>query len=222
MSRPHRVLLVDDDAMVRTGLRLILQSADDIEVVAEASDGDEVVPAVHAHHPDVVLMDLRMARMDGVAATQEVRALPEPPQVVVLTSWDVDDAVLRSLVAGAAGFLLKSAGPTDIVGAVRAVAAGDAVLSPQSTRRVLDHIAQDSCDAERRRAEELTVLLSDRERDVTVAVGNGLGNAEIARQLYVSEATVKTHLAAAQHKLGARNRVEVAVLAERAGLLRVR
>lgn len=220
MSRPHRVLLVDDDAMVRTGLRLILQSADDIEVVAEASDGDEVVPAVHAHHPDVVLMDLRMARMDGVAATQEVRALPEPPQVVVLTSWDVDDAVLRSLVAGAAGFLLKSAGPTDIVGAVRAVAAGDAVLSPQSTRRVLDHIAQDSCDAERRRAEELTVLLSDRERDVTVAVGNGLGNAEIARQLYVSEATVKTHLAAAQHKLGARNRVEVAVLAERAGLLR--
>ena len=191
-----------------------------IEVVAEASDGDEVVPAVHAHHPDVVLMDLRMARMDGVAATQEVRALPEPPQVVVLTSWDVDDAVLRSLVAGAAGFLLKSAGPTDIVGAVRAVAAGDAVLSPQSTRRVLDHIAQDSCDAERRRAEELTVLLSDRERDVTVAVGNGLGNAEIARQLYVSEATVKTHLAAAQHKLGARNRVEVAVLAERAGLLR--
>ena len=220
MSRPHRVLLVDDDAMVRTGLRLILQSADDIEVVAEAGDGDEVVPAVHAHHPDVVLMDLRMARMDGVAATQEVRALPEPPQVVVLTSWDVDDAVLRSLVAGAAGFLLKSAGPTDIVGAVRAVAAGDAVLSPQSTRRVLDHIAQDSCDAERRRAEELTVLLSDRERDVTVAVGNGLGNAEIARQLYVSEATVKTHLAAAQHKLGARNRVEVAVLAERAGLLR--
>ena len=220
MSRPHRVLLVDDDAMVRTGLRLILQSADDIEVVAEASDGDEVVPAVHAHHPDVVLMDLRMARMDGVAATQEVRALPEPPQVVVLTSWDVDDAVLRSLVAGAAGFLLKSAGPTDIVGAVRAVAAGDAVLSPQSTRRVLDHIAQDSCDAERRRAEELTVLLSDRERDVTVAVGNGLGNAEIARRLYVSEATVKTHLAAAQAKLGARNRVEVAVLAERAGLLR--
>ena len=220
MSRPHRVLLVDDDAMVRTGLRLILQSADDIEVVAEASDGDEVVPAVQAHSPDVLLMDLRMARMDGVAATEAVRTLPDPPQVVVLTSWDVDDAVLRSLVAGAAGFLLKSAGPAEIVGAVRAVAAGDAVLSPQSTRRVLDHIAQESCATERRRAEGLAVTLSDRERDVTVAVGLGLSNAEIARRLYVSEATVKTHLAAAQGKLGARNRVEVAVLAERAGLLR--
>lgn len=220
MSRPHRVLLVDDDAMVRTGLRLILQSADDVEVVAEASDGDEVVPAVQAHAPDVVLMDLRMARMDGVAATQAVRALVDPPQVVVLTSWDVDDAVLRSLVAGAAGFLLKSAGPTEIVGAVRAVAAGDAVLSPQSTRRVLDHISRESCAAERRKAEDLAVALSEREREVTVAVGQGLGNAEIARQLYVSEATVKTHLAAAQGKLGARNRVEVAVLAERAGLLR--
>ena len=220
MSRPHRVLLVDDDAMVRTGLRLILQSADDVEVVAEASDGDEVVPAVQAHAPDVVLMDLRMARMDGVAATQAVRALVDPPQVVVLTSWDVDDAVLRSLVAGAAGFLLKSAGPAEIVGAVRAVAAGDAVLSPQSTRRVLDHIARESCAAERREAEDLAVALSEREREVTVAVGQGLGNAEIARQLYVSEATVKTHLAAAQGKLGARNRVEVAVLAERAGLLR--
>lgn len=214
------MLLVDDDAMVRTGLRLILQSADDIEVVAEASDGDEVVPAVQAHAPDVLLMDLRMARMDGVEATQAVRALPDPPQVVVLTSWDVDDAVLRSLVAGAAGFLLKSAGPTEIVDAVRAVAAGDAVLSPQSTRRVLDHIAGEPCDAERRRAEDLAVALSARERDVTVAVGQGLGNAEIARRLYVSEATVKTHLAAAQGKLGARNRVEVAVLAERAGLLR--
>ena len=220
MSRLHRVLLVDDDAMVRTGLRLILQSADDIEVVAEASDGDEVVPAVQAHAPDVVLMDLRMARLDGVAATQAVRGLPDPPQVVVLTSWDVDDAVLRSLVAGAAGFLLKSAGPTEIVDAVRAVAAGDAVLSPQSTRRVLDHIAQESCDVERRRAEDLAVALSERERDVAVAVGQGLGNAEIARRLYVSEATVKTHLAAAQGKLRARNRVEVAVLAERAGLLR--
>ncbi len=206
--------------MVRTGLRMILQSADDVEVVAEASDGDEVVPAVQAHAPDVVLMDLRMARMDGVAATQAVRALVDPPQVVVLTSWDVDDAVLRSLVAGAAGFLLKSAGPTEIVDAVRAVAAGDAVLSPQSTRRVLDHIAQESCATERRQAEDLAVALSGRERDVTVAVGQGLGNAEIARRLYVSEATVKTHLAAAQHKLGARNRVEVAVLAERAGLLR--
>src|SRR5699024_9194017 len=122
--RPHRVLLVDDDAMVRTGLRMILTSADDIEVVAEAGDGDEVVQAVQAHAPDVVLMDLGMARMDGISATRAVRALPNPPQVVVLTSWDLDEAVLRSIPARAAGSLPTPAGPHESIGAVRAVAAG--------------------------------------------------------------------------------------------------
>lgn len=220
MARPHRVLLVDDDAMVRTGLRLILTSVADIEVVGEAGDGDEVVPAVQAHAPDVVLMDLRMARLDGVSATQTVRALPHPPEVVVLTSWDVDDAVLRSLAAGAAGFLLKSAGPNEIIEAVRAVVAGDAVLSPRSTRRLLDHIARDSADSARRDAVELAGTLSPREREVTVAVAHGLTNAEAASRLYISEGTVKAHLASVQTKLGARNRAAVAVLAERAGLLR--
>ncbi|MBZ2197912.1 response regulator [Occultella gossypii] len=219
MPRPHRVLLVDDDALVRTGLRLILDSAADIEVVGEAGDGDEVVQAVQAHAPDVVLMDLRMTRMDGIAATAAARALPNPPHVIVLTTWDVDDAVLRSLAAGAAGFLLKSAPPMDIIRAVRDVMAGDAVLSPRSTRQVLDHLARDIGGAERRRATDAMSSLSERERDVAIAVGHGHSNVQIARQLYVSEATVKSHLSAAQTKLGARNRVDVAVLAERAGLL---
>lgn len=217
--RPHRVLLVDDDAMVRTGLRMILTSADDIEVVAEAGDGDEVVQAVQAHAPDVVLMDLGMARMDGISATRAVRALPNPPDVVVLTSWDLDEAVLRSITAGAAGFLLKTAGPNEIIEAVRAVATGDAILSPRTTRRLLDHLASDAAQTDRRSAVELVGRLSERERDVAVAVGHGQCNEEIARSLYVSVATVKTHLASAQAKLGVGNRVQVAVLAERAGLL---
>ncbi|TDE95068.1 response regulator transcription factor [Occultella glacieicola] len=220
MPRPHRVLLVDDDALVRTGLRLILDSAADVEVVGEAGDGDEVITAVQAHAPDVILMDLRMARVDGIAATAAARALPNPPHVIVLTTWDVDDAVMRSLAAGAAGFLLKSAPPLDIIRAVRDVMAGDAVLSPRSTRQVLDHLSRDTAGAERQRAAEAMATLTAREGDVAIAVGHGLSNAEIARRLFVSEATVKTHLSAAQAKLGARNRVDVAVMAERAGLLR--
>lgn len=219
MSRSHRVLLVDDDPMVRTGLRAILKAAGDIEVVAEVGDGDEVVTAVHAHAPDVVLMDLRMPRMDGVTATLQVRALPGAPQVVVLTSWDVDDAVLRSLEAGAVGFLLKIAAPEEIMAAVRAAMTGDSVLSPRSTRQLLDHIARDSIAPQRRQAADLIAALSQREREVVVAVGHGLSNAEVAQRLYVSEGTVKTHLGSAQLRLGARNRVDVAVLAERAGLL---
>lgn len=206
--------------MARTGLRLILDSAADVEVVAEAGDGDEVVPAVQAHAPDVVLMDLRMPRVDGVTATATVRALASPPHVVVLTTWDVDEAVMRSLAAGAAGFLLKSAGPREIIDAVRAVAAGDAVLSPRSTRQLLDYLKRDGSAGDRGQAARMMAALSDRERDVAVAVARGLSNAEAAQALYVSEGTVKSHLAAAQAKLGVRNRVEVAVLAERAGLLR--
>ncbi|MFH5821583.1 response regulator [Georgenia sp. AZ-5] len=219
-QRPHRVLLVDDDPLVRSGLRLILTSDEDMDVVGEAGDGDEVVGAVQAHAPDVVLMDLRMPRTDGITATRAVRALPHPPHVIALTTWDVDDAVLRSIQAGAAGYLLKSASPDEIKSAVRAVVAGDAVLSPSSTRQVLDHLTRDGGDAARREAVATMALLSQREREVVVAVAHGLSNADIGRRLYVSEATVKSHLAAAQAKLGLRNRVEVAVLAERAGLLR--
>ena len=219
---PIRVLLVDDDPLVRAGLRFLLDSADDLTVVGEAGDGDEVVAAVRASQPDVVLMDLRMPRVSGVDATRLVRALPDPPHVVALTTWDVDDAVVRTLDAGASGFLLKTAAPAEILGAVRAVVNGDAVLSPRSTRQLLDHLGRSSDAAARRTAGEAVATLTDRERDVVVAVAEGLGNAEVGQRLYISEATVKTHLAAAQDKLGARNRVGVAVIAERAGLLRGR
>lgn len=219
MPAPHRILLVDDDPLVRSGLRLLLTSDAGLEVVGEAGDGDEVVGAVQRHAPDVVLMDLRMERMDGIEATRAVRRLTRPPHIIALTTWDVDDAVLRSLDAGAASFLLKSASPAEIIGAIRAVMAGDAVLSPRSTRQVLDHYARNHDPGGRRVAQEAMAGLTDRERDVVLGVGHGLSNAEIAGRLFVSEATVKTHLGSLQAKLDVRGRVQVAVLAERAGLL---
>lgn len=220
MAEPHRILLVDDDPLVRSGLRLLFTSDPQIEVVGEAADGDEVVEATQRHAPDVILMDLRMPRMDGIEATRAVRALPRAPQVIALTTWDVDDAVLRSLDAGAEGFLLKSASPSEIISAVKAVVAGDAVLSPRSTRQVLDHYTRDGDRQARHEAEAAIAELTDREQEVAIAVGQGLSNAEAAEQLFVSTATVKAHLASIQHKLGVRNRVQVAVHAERAGLLR--
>ena len=220
MAEPHRILLVDDDPLVRSGLRLLLTSDPQIEVVGEAADGDEVVEATQRHAPDVVLMDLRMPRLDGIAATRAVRALPRAPQVIALTTWDVDDAVLRSLEAGAEGFLLKSASPAEIISAVKAVVAGDAVLSPRSTRQVLDHYTRDGSQQARQEAEAAMAGLTEREQEVAIAVGQGLSNGEAAERLFVSAATVKAHLAAIQSKLGVRNRVQVAVHAERAGLLR--
>ena len=211
-----RVLLVDDDALVRTGLRMILQSAPEIEVVAEASDGAEAVPAVQAHRPDVVLMDLRMARLDGIGATAAVRALPDPPAVVVLTSFDADDNVLRALEAGASGFLLKDAAPREIVAGVRAVAGGDAVLAPRVARFVVAHVAASRAGGETSAARAALALLTDRERDVAGLVAQGLSNADIAQRVYVSEATVKTHLGRVMTKLGLANRVQVALLVERA------
>ena len=217
-----RVVIADDHPLVRDGIVAILTREEDITVVAESGSGPEAVVLVGRHDPDVVLMDLRMPRVSGVDATRLVRALPDPPHVVALTTWDVDDAVVRTLDAGASGFLLKTAAPAEILGAVRAVVNGDAVLSPRSTRQLLDHLGRSSDVAARRSAEERVATLTDRERDVVVAVAEGLGNAEVGQRLYISEATVKTHLAAAQDKLGARNRVGVAVIAERAGLLRGR
>lgn len=214
------VLLVDDDPMVRMGIRFLLDSTNDLVVVAEASDGDEALAAARSHSPDVVLMDLIMPRVDGIEATRRVRALPNPPHVIALTTWDVDDAVLRALAAGASGYLLKTTEPKQILQAVRAVVAGDAVLSPRSTRQLLDHIARDHTDQARRGAEEAVAALTDREREIATLVGRGLTNPEIASRVYLSEATIKTHLSTIQTKLDARNRVDIAVLAERAGLLR--
>lgn len=217
---PIRVLLVDDDPLVRAGLRFLLESADDLTVVGECGDGDEVVAAVRVSSPDVVLMDLRMERVSGIEATARVRALADPPHVIALTTWDVDDAVIRTLDAGASGFLLKTAAPMEIVGAVRAVVQGDAVLSPRSTRQLLDHLERNTDASARAAAEAAVGRLTERERDVVVAVATGLTNAQTGARLFISEATAKAHLSAAQAKLGVRSRVEVAVLAERAGLLR--
>lgn len=213
-----RLLLVDDDPLVRSGLRFLFDSTEDLRVVAEAGDGDEVVAAVRQHRPHVVLMDLRMNRVDGVEATRRVRALPEAPFVIALTTWDVDEAVLAAVEAGASGFLLKTGDPRALMDAVRAVVAGDSVLSPRSTRQLLDHVRSNQTSP-RQTALQAMAALTDREREVATAVARGLTNAEIGKQLYVSDATVKSHLSTIQTKLDVRNRVGIAVLAERAGLV---
>lgn len=219
VESPIRVLLVDDDPLVLAGLRLLLRASGRIDVVGQVDDGDQVLDAVQGHRPDVVLMDLRMPRMDGIQATLAVRSLPQPPHVIVLTTWDVDDAVVRSIEAGASGFLLKTASPDEIVSALQSVVEGDAVLSPRSTRQLLDQ--WDTRDAEQRReAESRMAALSQREREVAAAVGEGLTNAQAGRKLFMAEATVKAHISSIQNKVDARNRVMIAVLAERAGLLR--
>ncbi len=214
-----RVLLVDDDPLVRAGLRMILSSADDLEVVGEAGDGAEAGTAVRAHRPDVVLMDIRMPGVDGLTATAALTALPDPPKVVVLTTFGLDDYVFRALEAGAAGFLLKDTPPRDLIAAVRVVAAGEAMLSPSVTRTLIGHIAGAGEGGRRAAAEARLAPLTDREREVLVAVGRGLSNAEIGRELYLSEATVKTHVSRLLLKLGSANRVQIAILAHDAGLL---
>jgi len=213
-------MLVDDDPMVRTGLKFLLDSAADLDVVAEAGDGDEAIATARANTVDVVLMDLRMPRIDGIAATRSIRELSNPPHVIALTTWDVDDAVMAALAAGASGFLLKTSAPAEIIGAIRSVMAGDAVLSPRSTRQLLDQLGRDAAVDQRREAQAAVAVLTNREREIAVAVAHGLTNAVIAGQLYLAEATVKAHVSTIQTKLRVANRVGIAVLAERAGLLR--
>ncbi|MFG1818778.1 response regulator [Kribbella sp. NPDC049174] len=214
-----RLLIVDDEALVRAGLKMILESDDDLEVVAEADDGADAAAMVVKHRPDVVLMDIRMPRLDGLAATREVQALPDPPKVVVLTTFDLDDYVFRALQAGASGFLLKDTPPRELVQAVKVVAAGDAMLSPAVTRRLIGHFAADSRSDRQRQARERITALTDREREVLAAVGRGLSNADIGKTLFMSEATVKAHVSRVLVKLDATNRVQVAILAHDAGLL---
>ena len=216
---PTKVLLVDDDALVRAGLRAILTTAADLEVVGEAGDGTDAVDAVLTHRPDVVLMDVRMPHLDGLAATAAVRALPCPPQVIVLTTFDLDAHVFGALRAGASGFLLKDTPPREIVAAVRVVAAGDAMLSPAVTRRVITNFAGSEADDRAERARARLEALTPRERDVLIAVGRGSSNAEIGRQLFLSEATVKAHVSRLLTKLDASNRVQVAIVAHDARLL---
>lgn len=208
-----RVLLVDDDALVRSGLRMMLAGAATLEVVAEADDGREVLGAVDLHRPDVVLMDIRMPQLDGVAATRLLAAQPDPPAVLVLTTFDADELVLRALQAGAAGFLLKDTPPAEIVRAIELVHAGDGMLSPAITRRLISLVARDSDAAARTdRARARMAKLSPREHDVALAVARGQANAEIAAALHLSVPTVKAHVSRLLDKLDVNNRVQIALL----------
>ncbi|MHA4774117.1 response regulator transcription factor [Streptomyces sp. MSC1_001] len=214
-----RLLVVDDDPLVRAGLALMLGGAEDLEIVGEGADGGEVPELVARLAPDVVLMDLRMPRVDGLTATERLRALPGAPEVVVLTTFHADEQVLRALRAGAAGFVLKDTPPAEIVAAVRRVATGDPVLSPAVTRQLMTHVAGQPEQPRRAAAADRLAALAAREREVAVAVGRGLSNAEIALRLYMSVPTVKAHVSRALAKLGLDNRVQIALLVHDAGLL---
>lgn len=207
-----RVLVVDDDPLVRSGLRMILGPVRDIHVVGEAADGEEVPDALARHRPDVVLMDLRMRRVDGLTATERLRRVPDPPAVLVLTTFDADEQVLRALRAGASGFLLKDATPERIIEAIRTVAAGEAALSPSVARRLIAHVADDEGALRRRDARDRLARLTEREAEVARAIGQGSTNAEIARSLSMSVATVKAHVTHVLAKLGVDNRVQIALL----------
>ncbi|MFC9111770.1 response regulator [Streptomyces sp. NPDC057092] len=224
-----RVLLVDDDALVRAGLRMMLASAADIEVVGEAQDGGEVVDLVERYDPDLVLMDIRMPTVDGLAATRLLRARPGGrPEVLMLTTFTTDDYVLRALRAGAAGFLLKHTRPETIIDAVRRTSAGEPVMSPEALRHLVDAVAHkppaqhspappQAHDPGGEDARRQLGLLGDREREVALAVADGRTNAQIAADLYMSVPTVKSHVSHILTKLGLNNRVQIALLVYRSG-----
>jgi DNA-binding NarL/FixJ family response regulator len=206
-------MLVDDDPLVRSGLRMLLGGTESIEVVAEADDGDKVLGAVDRHRPDVVLMDIRMPGLDGVSAAGLLAAQPSPPAILMLTTFDADDLVLRALRAGAAGFLLKDTPPAEIVRAIELVHAGDSMLSPAVTRRLIDLVAGEVDESTPRAdADKLLAALSPRELEVARCVGRGLSNADISAELHLSVATVKAHVSRLLEKLGADNRVQIALL----------
>jgi DNA-binding NarL/FixJ family response regulator len=206
------VLLVDDDALVRAGLRIILSSAEDLEVVGEVADGAGAVAATREHRPDVVLMDIRMAEMDGITATAALRRLVGPPHVIVLTTFQADEQVMSALRAGASGFLVKDTPPAEIIAAVRLVASGDAIISPSVTRTLLSHFGNAPAAERRRTAAQRLLTLTDREREVAAAIASGASNAEVATSLFMSEATVKAHVSRLFTKLAVVNRVQIAIL----------
>jgi DNA-binding NarL/FixJ family response regulator len=214
-----RVLLADDDALVRAGLALILGGSPEIEVVGEAADGQQAVSRVRAGGIDVVLMDIRMPVMDGIAATTAVLAQPDAPKVIVLTTFDADEYVVRALAAGANGFLLKDTPPGDIVDAISRVVGGEPMLSPTITEQLIRQVTDAVPDARAGQALERIACLTDREREVAVAIGHGSSNAEIAAALHMSVATVKAHISHIFTKLDATNRVQVAIAMHEADLL---
>jgi len=215
--QPLRVAVADDQALVRAGFRLILEAQDDIEVVAEVGDGEEAVAAVRRERPDVVLMDVRMPRLDGLEATRRIVAAGLPCRVLMLTTFDLDEYVYAALQTGASGFLLKDVSPEGLVQAVRSVAAGDTLLAPGITRRLIERFARPAppATAPPSALADLTV----REREVLMLLARGLSNIELAEALVVSEATAKTHVGRILAKLGLRDRVQAVVLAYETGLV---
>ena len=211
-----RVLLADDQDLVRAGFRMILETQADVEVVGEAGDGVEAVAATRRLQPDVVLMDIRMPNLDGLQATEQIVAARSGSRVVILTTFDLDEYVYQALTAGASGFLLKNAPPERLIDAVRVVAAGDALLAPSITRRVIEQFARLPPPG----GTDALVGLTDRERQVLQLLARGLSNAEIAEQLFVSGATIKSHVAHLLAKLQLRDRVQAVVLAYESGLVR--
>lgn len=213
-----RVFLADDQALVRSGFRMLIDSEDDLEVVGEAPDGAEALRALVADPADVVLMDIRMPVMDGVEATRRIMEAHLGTKVLVLTTFDLDEYAFAALKAGASGFLLKDARPADLLNAIRNVAAGDAVVAPSTTRRLLDHVAPTLSPTPGEHDPRLA-LLTEREREVLLEVASGATNAEIARNLYMAEGTVKTHIGRLLTKLQARDRVGLVLFAYENGLV---
>jgi DNA-binding NarL/FixJ family response regulator len=214
-----RVLIVDDEELVRFGLRTVLEAAGDFEVVGEAGNGADGVAAARELQPDVVLTDIRMPVLDGLAATRQLLALPHPPQVAVLTTFHVDEYVYAALAAGAAGFLLKDTPPREIAAAVRAVADGTATLSPAVTAKLIESYVDKAAAPRKAQALRRIAELSDREREVLQLLATGDSNADLAKTLFVSEATVKTYVSRLLAKLDLANRTQAAILAHEAGLL---
>lgn len=213
-----RVVIVDDQALIRTGMRMVVDSQDDLRVVGEASDGIEALEVLRTTTADIVLMDVRMPRLDGVEATRQLLDRPNAPRVIVLTTFDLDEHAFGALQAGASGFLLKDAPAEDLIAAIRTVAAGDAVIAPSATRRLLDRVASRLPSGGTTQPDRFA-RLTEREREVLLEVASGASNAEIAGRLFVSEATVKTHVGRILTKLGLRDRVQAVVLAYESGLI---
>ncbi len=213
-----RVLIVDDDPLVRSALTLMLGGQDDVEVVGEAGDGRAGVELAGHLQPDVVLMDIRMPQLNGLEATRRMHARPDPPRVIVLTTFDADEHVVGALAAGADGFLLKDTPPVQILDAIRSVAAGDPMLSPSVTRTLMDKVRTDPAADRAAVAKQQLSALTERELEVALAVGRGLSNAEIAGELYLSVPTVKAHVSRLFEKLDVTNRVQIAITVHDSGL----
>jgi DNA-binding NarL/FixJ family response regulator len=212
MADVIRVVIVDDDALVRAGLGMVLGGDPDLDLVGTAADGAAALQTIRDSRPDVVLMDIRMPRMDGLAALEALQAAGSAPAVIVLTTFDTDDHVLRALRLGAHGFLLKDTPPRAILDAVRRVASGEQMLSPSVVKQLIDHVVRDSGDDRRRAASTALRALTPREREVAEAVAEGRSNAEISGAVHMSVATVKTYVSRILAKLGCANRVQVAIL----------